>query len=50
MEQLEALPFKVNIEVVDNVIYLYVDEIGADANVYAQMYSLVQSAFVELRL
>ena len=50
MEQLEALPFEVNIEVVDNVIYLYVDESAADAQVYAQMYNLVQSAFVELRL
>ena len=50
MEQLEALPFKVNIEVVDNVIYLYTDEATADVATYQTMLDLVNKAFNELRL
>lgn len=50
MEQLEALPFEVNIEVVDNVIYLYTDERTATIEIYQSMLDLVHKAFKELRL
>jgi hypothetical protein len=47
MEKLFALPFKVSIEVVDNVVYLYTKDKNAD---YATMYSILQDAFKEMRL
>jgi hypothetical protein len=47
MEKLFALPFKVSIEVVDNVVYLYSEDMNAD---YATMYSLLQDAFKEMRM
>ena len=49
MEQLEALGFEVNIEVVDNVIYLYTDERAATLEIYESMLDLVNKAFKELR-
>lgn len=49
MEQLEALPFEVSIEVVDNVIYLYTDELSATLEIYQSMLDLVNKAFKELR-
>lgn len=50
MEQLEALPFAVNIEVVDNVVYLYTDERGSDSATYEAMLDLLEKAFKEMRL
>lgn len=50
MEQLEALPFVVNIEVVDNVVYLYTNERGTSVEVYQTMLDLLQKAFKEMRL
>jgi hypothetical protein len=50
MEQLEALPFEVNIEVVDNVVYLYVVESRSSAQIYQTMLDLLQKAFKEMRL
>lgn len=50
MEQLEALPFDVNIEVVDNVIYLYTDEGKTDVNTYQVMLNLLYKAFEEMKL
>ena len=50
MEQLEALPFEVNIEVVDNVVYLYTDERGSDGATYETMLDLLEKAFKEMRL
>ncbi len=50
MEQLEALPFEVTIEVVDNVIYLYAAESNTDTQTYQTMLDLVNKAFKELRL
>lgn len=50
MEQLEAIPFEVNIEVVDNVVYLYTSERGANIEVYQTMLDLLQKAFKEMRL
>lgn len=47
MEKLFALPFKVNIEVVDNVVYLYSLDNNAD---YAVMYSLLRDSFEEMKL
>lgn len=51
MEQLEAVPFEVNIEVVDNVVYLYAPEnkVVEPAH-YATMLRLLQAAFKEMRL
>lgn len=50
MEQLEALPFPVTIEVVDNVIYLSTNERKSDADTYQIMLDLINKAFLELRL
>lgn len=50
MEQLEAIPFEVNIEVVDNVIYLYSTESGLSVETYQTMLGLLQQAFKEMRL
>lgn len=47
MEKLFALPFKVSIEVVDNVVYLYTQDRQAD---YSTMYSILQDAFEEMKL
>lgn len=52
MEQLEALPFEVNIEVVDNVVYLYAPE-DAKKNTpdrYVAMLGILQKAFQAMRL
>lgn len=57
MEKLEAVPFEVNIEVVDNVVYLYADEAESkemtsayDAQRYELMLSLLKDAFKEMRM
>lgn len=50
MEQLEALPFNVNIEVVDDVIYLYTNERDMSVETYQTMLELINKAFAELRL
>lgn len=50
MEQLEALPFEVNIEVVDNVIYLYTNERGSTVETYTTMLDLLNKAFKTMRL
>jgi hypothetical protein len=47
MEKLFALPFKVSIEVVDNVVYLYSLDNKAD---YTTMLNLLKDAFKEMRL
>ncbi|MCA9332770.1 DUF3137 domain-containing protein [Candidatus Saccharibacteria bacterium] len=47
MEKLHALPFKTNIEVVDNVVYLYTQDKGAS---YEQMLSILNDAFDEMKL
>ncbi len=47
MEKLFALPFKVSIEVVDNVVYLYTTDTKAD---YATMLNILKDAFKEMRL
>jgi hypothetical protein len=56
MEQLEALPFEVSIEVVDNVVYLYANESdGASINTatdsrYVMMLEVLKAAFKEMRM
>jgi hypothetical protein len=47
MEKLLAVDFKVNIEIVDNVLYLYSPDKKADFNV---MLSLLQNAFEEMKM
>lgn len=47
MEKLFALPFKVSIEAVDNVVYLYTQDQKAD---YPTMYSILKDAFDEMKL
>lgn len=50
MERLEALGYEVNIEVVDNVIYLYAPEIDTSVEVYQSMLDVLYEAFREMRL
>lgn len=50
MEKLEALPFEVNIEVVDNVIYLYAPESSTDIQAFSTMLDVMHKAFEELRI
>lgn len=57
MEKLEALPFEVNIEVVDNVVYLYADEQAKgtsssedEASRYGAMLEVLKAAFKEMRM
>jgi hypothetical protein len=51
MEQLEATPFEVNIEVVDNTVYLYAPlGAAADAGQYQAMLNLLLAAFKEMRM
>ncbi|HSX46682.1 MAG TPA: hypothetical protein VLF87_01680 [Patescibacteria group bacterium] len=47
MEKLFTLPFKVSIEVVDNVVYLHTKDKKAD---YAVMYEILKAAFDEMKL
>lgn len=47
MEQVKALPFTLNIEVVDNVVYLYTNQTLAD---YTQMRDILYRAFQEMKL
>lgn len=52
MEQLEALPFEVSIEVVDNVVYLYApqNDRNSDTERYKRMLEVLHAAFLEMRL
>jgi hypothetical protein len=51
MEQLEALPFEVNIEVVDNIVYLYTHGIAlSKSENYETMLLVLKAAFKEMRM
>jgi len=50
MEQLAALDFDVNIEVVDNVVYLYANELVTTEMRFATMLDLLHKAFDEMKL
>lgn len=47
IEQLLAVPFKVNIEIYDNTLYLYSTDVSAD---YSTMFELLNKAFIEMKL
>ena len=47
MEKLFDLPFRISIEVVDNVVFLYSDDAKAD---YQTMFNLLKDAFEEMKL
>ncbi|MDN5274370.1 MAG: hypothetical protein JWP06_271 [Candidatus Saccharibacteria bacterium] len=52
MEKLEALPFEVNIEVVDNVVYLYSPQKTENNSVetYAKMLEILQEAYKQMKM
>jgi hypothetical protein len=51
MEQLQELSFEINIEVVDNMVYLYTPENGTvNSDHYEQMLAILKAAFKEMRL
>jgi hypothetical protein len=49
MERLEALPFTLNLEVTDNVVYLYA-EARTNAAYYAEMLTILKLAYNEMKL
>lgn len=49
MEQLEAVDFDVNMQVVDNIVYLYASDSDASAN-YSVMLNLLKGAFKEMKM
>ena len=49
MANLRDLPFEVNIEVVDNVVYLFTKG-NTNANIYASLYDIVLKAHKEMKL
>jgi hypothetical protein len=49
MANLRDLPFEVNIEVVDNVVYLFTKG-STNANIYASLYDIVLKAHKEMKL
>jgi hypothetical protein len=52
MEKLEALPFEVNIEVVDNVVYLYSPQRTEknSVEIYAMMLEVLQEAYKQMKM
>ena len=52
MEKLEALPFELNIEVVDNVLYLYSADssIGINDANYSVMLQIINEAFKQMKM
>jgi hypothetical protein len=52
MEKLEALPFEVSIEVVDNVVYLYSVQLTEKnpAVSYQRMLEILQEAYKQMKL
>jgi hypothetical protein len=50
MVKLQELPFEVNIEVVDNIVYLYSAKVPATANNYQIMLDILAEAFKQMRL
>ncbi len=49
MEKLAALPFEVNIEVVDNVVYLYSKERSINSSHYPQMMEILHEAYRHMK-
>jgi hypothetical protein len=50
MEKLEALPFEVNIEVVDNVVYLYSKETELQPEHYPVMMEILHTAYDHMKI
>lgn len=50
MAKLRDLPFEVNIEVVDNIVYLYSRKAKATPEIYESMLALLNEAFKEMRM
>lgn len=50
MEKLHDLPFEVNIEVVDNVVYLYTAKMKASSENYEVLLSILYEAFKQMRM
>lgn len=50
MVKLQELPFEVNIEVVDNIVYLYGAKTKATPETYETMLSILYQAFKEMRM
>jgi len=50
MVKLQELPFEVNIEVVDNIVYLYSDKIKANEQTYETLLEILHQAFKEMRM
>lgn len=50
MVQLQELPFEVNIEVVDNVVYLYSEKTPSTQQSYEIMLDILYKAFKEMRM
>lgn len=50
MVKLQELPFEVNIEVVDNIVYLYSAKTKAAPETYETMLSILYQAFKEIRM
>ncbi len=50
MVKLQELPFEVNIEVVDNIVYLYGTKIKSESANYETMLLILQQAFKEMRM
>ena len=50
MIKLQELPFEVNLEVVDNVVYLYGAKISPKAENYVTMLTILQEAFKQMRM
>lgn len=50
MVKLQELPFEVNLEVVDNVVYLYSAKVKLTSRNYATMLAILQEAFKQMRM
>lgn len=50
IETLTNAPFEINIEVIDNIIYFFANLRATDASNYVAMLSILQSAYLELKL
>jgi len=50
MEKLAAVPFAINIEVTDNVLYLYAKDVAIHADNYQTILTLLQEAYREMRV
>ena len=50
MVKLQEMSFEINIEVVDNIVYLYSKKTVPSSENYEKMLSILQQAFKEMRM